>query len=100
MQKLVNNFGDCSPTHKSMRLKVLLIFPVLLFTYSLNFAQTAAFQMLSSSDSSSEDAFGNSIDLYEDYLVVGTRRADGMISSGAVYVYERDDNGIWSMSKK
>lgn len=63
---------------------------------------------LKASNPGSNDQFGVSLALYKDTLAVGARFEDsdstgvngsqleGSLDSGAVYIYNRDENGIWS----
>eukprot|EP01084_Bolivina_argentea_P172419 298663_1 len=51
-------------------------------------------QKLQSSDIESDDLFGYSVDISNDYIIIGTWNAQ------YVYVYQRDTHGIWSEIEK
>lgn len=52
---------------------------------------------LVSSDGQSEDEFGRSVGLWEDWLAVGSRSAN---ASGAVYLFQKNAGGAWVEKQK
>ena len=69
-------------------------------SYSVRIDQTPYVekQKLLASDGESGDVFGRFVDVLGDYAVVSSFKEDG--ERGAVYVYKRQTNGVWSELKK
>ncbi len=59
-------------------------------------------QKLNASDAADNDDFGNSVALFDDYLVVGAYTADvgGLGNAGAVYVFHRNASGAFEELQK
>ena len=56
---------------------------------------------LLASDGASNDYFGNSVAISGNYAIVGAYYNDDKgTDSGAAYIFERDNNGIWSQKTK
>ena len=56
--------------------------------------------LLKASNAGSGDRFGNSVAIYGDILAVGASFEDSIAGdSGAVYVFTRDVNGLWSQQQ-
>jgi gliding motility-associated-like protein len=73
---------------------VLLLF----FSFSKSlFSQNINLDKLFASDGATNDYYGRSISLSEEYLVVG---APGVDNIGAFYVYSKDIDGNWSNEQK
>ena len=59
-------------------------------------------QVLGGDDIGMLDEFGYSVALHGDLLVIGARfhMTDGQVNSGAAYIFERDNNGLFTQSQK
>lgn len=58
-------------------------------------------QKLTSFDAFKGDWYGKSIDVFENYLVVGAMKDDDNgENTGIVFIYKKDDNGVWNFIQK
>ena len=58
-------------------------------------------QKLTASDGAADDYFGYSVSISGDQLLVGAWSDDDkVVDIGSVYVYEKDENGIWGNEQK
>ena len=64
-------------------------------TVSAQFSQTAK---IVSENREGRAEFGTSVDIVEDFAIVGTSRE--VNASGAAYVYKKDSGGAWSFSQR
>ena len=78
------------------------LFSGALYVYNYDFLEESwkLTTKLKASDLGMGKRYGQSVDILNDMIVVGSYNADGMTTkSGAVYVYTRTDNG-WSQAHK
>ncbi len=54
-------------------------------------------QQLTPSNSGNGYNFGQSVDIYENYIIIGAKEHDGSTEDvGAAYIFERNEIGVWS----
>jgi len=71
---------------------------VYIFEYSNNWTESA---VLKASDAESDDHFGCDLSVSGSQIVIGAKEEDSDgLNAGAVYIFERNDFGIWNQSEK
>jgi gliding motility-associated-like protein len=74
---------------------------LLLFCFSKAiYGQNTNLNILQASDAAFMDWYGRAITLSENHLVVGAPRDDNGGYTGAIYIYEKDNTGIWGNEQK
>ena len=103
MQKLLPQSGRSFPAlNYSNFQRIFLSFATLiLFSFNTLFAQTIDLDAIYASDGTSDDQFGQAIDVYGDYIVVGVpNKSTSLYQAGAAYIYKRNADGAWEEIQK
>lgn len=103
MQKLLPQSGRSFPAlNYSKFQRIFLSFATLmLFSFNTLFAQTIDLDAIYASDGTSDDQFGQAIDVYGDYIVVGVpSKSTNYYQVGAAYIYKRNADGAWEEIQK